>query len=98
MGEVVPWGSAPRRTLGGVVGEAARAFPDKPAMLFGDEGATYRELDERSNAYGNALLKLGIAKGDCVSVLMENCLEMVYAWLGLGKIGALEVGINTAYR
>lgn len=98
MGEVVPWGSAPRRTLGEVVGEAARAFPDKPAMLFGDERVTYRGLEERSNAYGNALLNLGIAKGNCVAVLMENCLEMVYAWLGLGKIGALEVGVNTAYR
>lgn len=98
MGEGVPWGSAPCRTLNGVIEQTVRAFPDKPAVLFGDEGVTYRELDERSNAYGNALLKLGIAKGDCVSVLMENCLEMAYAWLGLGKIAALEVGVNTAYR
>ena len=98
MSDVVPWGSAPRRTLGAVVGEAARLVPDRPAMLFGDECVTYRELEQRSNAYGNALLKLGITKGDCVSVLMENCLEMAYAWIGLGKIGALEVGINTAYR
>jgi carnitine-CoA ligase len=98
MPEDVPWGSAQRRTVGGVVEAAAQAFPNKPAVLFGDERVTYRELDERSNAYGNALLNLGIAKGDCVSIVMENCLEMLYAWIGIGKIGALEVGINTAYR
>jgi crotonobetaine/carnitine-CoA ligase len=73
-------------------------FPDKAALLFGDDSVTYRELHARSNAYGNALLELGVAKGDCVSVFMENCLEMTYAWLGIGKIGALEVGVNTAYR
>jgi carnitine-CoA ligase len=98
LAEDVLWGSAPRRTLGAVIEAAARAFPDKPALLFDDECVTYRELDERSNAYGNALLQIGIAKGDCVSVFMDNCLEMVYAWIGLGKIGALEVAVNTAYR
>jgi carnitine-CoA ligase len=94
----VLWGSAPRRTVSEVVAEAARVFPDKAALLFGDDSVTYRELHARSNAYGNALLELGVAKGDCVSVFMENCLEMTYAWLGIGKIGALEVGVNTAYR
>src|SRR5690242_8097298 len=98
MTEDISWGSAPRRTLGEVIDDAVSAFPDKPAVIFDDECVTYRQLDQRSNAYGNALLQLGVTKGACVAVFMENCLEMVYAWIGLGKIGAIEVGVNTAYR
>lgn len=91
------WGTASRRTIGEVIAAAVTRDPNKPAILFGDDVITYRDLDERANQYANAFADLGIGRGDCVAVMMNNCPEMVYAWIGLAKLGAIEVGINTAY-
>jgi crotonobetaine/carnitine-CoA ligase len=43
-------------------------------------------------------LDLGIRKGDRVCFLLPNCPEFLYAWLGLAKIGAILVPINTNYK
>jgi carnitine-CoA ligase len=98
MGDGSMWGSAPRRTLGEVVASTTARFPKNVALRFGEVRVTYTELDARSNSFGNALLDLGVGHGDCVAVMMENCPESVYAWIGLGKIGGVEVGVNNAYR
>ena len=40
----------------------------------------------------------GVQKGDKVCIMMDNCPEYLYAWLGANKMGAVEVSINTAYK
>jgi len=40
----------------------------------------------------------GLRKGDKVSTLLNNCLEHIYCWFGLGKIGVVDVPLNTAYK
>ncbi len=57
----------------------ASATPDKIAYLMAGSGAalTYRQLDERSNQGANLFRSLGLAPGDCVAILMENCLEFL---------------------
>lgn len=92
------WGEAERNTLYGVLDERASRLGDKVALVVDGEEVTYDRLVERSIAYANALMELGVGKGDTVSMLMENCIESIYTELACARIGAIEVMLNTAYR
>lgn len=87
-----------RRTLGDVVREGALRWGDRTAFVVDDVAVSYGEADRRSNAVANALLVLGARRGDRVAMLMENCVELIDVWFACGKLGAIEVPINTAYR
>src|SRR5215467_2637472 len=54
-----------------------------------DVNLSYRELDALVNAFANALLGLGIRKGDRVCLLMTNRPEFVVSWFALARIGAI---------
>lgn len=51
-----------------------------------------------SNAIGNYFYESGIRPGDVVAIVMENRPEVVFYWLGLGKIGAVGALINFNLR
>jgi crotonobetaine/carnitine-CoA ligase len=59
---------------------------------------TYKEFDENVNRAANVFLSLGLQKGDRVCFFLPNCPEYLYGWLGLAKIGAILVPINTNYK
>ncbi len=62
---------------------------DSPFVEFYDEVVTYRELDERSDAFARYLLSKGISKGDIVAFMMANSPSFFYVLLGAQKIGAI---------
>jgi len=73
---------------------AAMWFSERIAVV--DEGTrlNYRELNERVNRLGNALLSLGLKKGDRVALLSPNrrqCVEGSYACY---KTGLVTVPLN----
>ena len=72
--------------------------PDKVFLYFGEQQVTYKEFDENVNRAANAFLSLGLQKGDRVCFFLPNCPEYLYGWLGLAKIGAILVPINTNYK
>ena len=86
------------RTLGNLVATRARELGDKTFLYFRDQEISYKEFDRKSNTVANNLQRMGIGKGDKVAIMMPNCPEWYYVWLGLAKIGAIEVPLNTAYR
>lgn len=55
---------------------------------------SFAELHEKSNAYANQLLKIGVKKGDSVGILLYNCLEYFALYFAIGKVGAIAVRIN----
>ncbi|MGG0656867.1 class I adenylate-forming enzyme family protein [Rummeliibacillus pycnus] len=55
---------------------------------------SFAELHEKSNAYANQLLKMGVKKGDRVGILLYNCLEYFALYFAIGKVGAIAVRIN----
>ena len=59
---------------------------------------SYESINVCANRMANALLSLGITKGDHVTVMLPNCPEYLYCWFGLAKLGAVIVAINTQYR
>ena len=50
----------------------ARKYPEKEAIVFKDLRLSYREIDQLSNQFANALVALGIKKGDRVAMMMRN--------------------------
>jgi acyl-CoA synthetase (AMP-forming)/AMP-acid ligase II len=56
------------------IGSAADERPDKPALIFADQGitVTYRELDRRSSRIVHAFRDFGLRPGDGIAVLLGN--------------------------
>ena len=51
---------------------------DRPAILFGDQSLTFREVDRLSNRLANLLIHgLGLAKGSPIALLLDNGLHSV---------------------
>ncbi len=80
------------------VERSQRLFPDKQALIFEGNSFTYRELDEMSNRVANGLSKLGISRGDRVALFLPNIPPFVAAYLGIQKIGAVSVSMNSALK
>ncbi len=69
--------------------------PNKVAYIFeGEPGdirkITYKELYKEVNKLANALKKLGVKKGDRVSIYLPMILELPIAMLACAKIGAVH--------
>ena len=79
---------------GRFISRNARYFPDQPAIIFDDRVTSFRELDERSNRLANALLGLGLRKGDRVAFQMSNRPAIVELEVALYKAGLVRVPLN----
>lgn len=81
-------------TLGDISRKGARIHAKREAVVFGGTRLTYHELDGRVNRLANALLRLGLAKGDRVAVLTENTHKIIEVYLGVAKAGLVTVPLN----
>jgi len=75
----------------------ARLTPDREALLEAATGRrfTYGELNARANRAANFLRRrLGVQKGDRVSILANNSVTFIDLLYGLGKIGAIFAPLN----
>ena len=73
----------------------ARVYPAKPAVVYGAQSFTYRQLFERACRQANGLCDLGIGEGDTVAVLAPNTPPHLEATFGVHMAGAILVAINT---
>jgi carnitine-CoA ligase len=78
--------------------EAVAGDPGAPALITYEEEITYAELDGRVDRAAAAWQELGVGKGDRVAFMLENSADFVVSWLGLAKIGAVLVGLNTRWK
>src|SRR5690606_31520803 len=76
-----------------LIASAAR-LPDKIALVHQGQRLSYAELEARSNALANALVRRGIARGDRVLVFAENGVEAVVAFFGVLKANAVVSIVN----
>ncbi len=84
----------PSQPLSRFLDTAARRHPRQRALVFFDHAITYRELNDAANRFANALLDLGVKKGDRVALLLPNSPQMVMAYYGALKAGAVVVSLN----
>jgi long-chain acyl-CoA synthetase len=76
---------------------AAAKYPDRSAIRFFGRSISYRELDSLTNRFANALVSLGVQKGERVALLMPNCPQMVLAYYGGMRAGAVMVPTSPLY-
>ena len=73
---------------------AAARYPEKPAVICGEDQRTFRDLKIRAVQLGAALLQMGIKKGSSVAILSTNSVAYVEILCALTKIGAPGVPLN----
>jgi long-chain acyl-CoA synthetase len=81
----------PRVPLQTLLQSAERRFPYHTALLFEGNRTTYKRLNAEANRFANALRALGIEKGERVLLLLPNLPQMVIAFFGVLKAGAVAV-------
>jgi long-chain acyl-CoA synthetase len=85
-------------SLGDVLRNTIRDFPDSQAIYFEGFRLTYKELDELVNQFATGLSKLGIKKGDIVGIDLPNTPQFVIAFYALQRIGATANPIIPLHR
>ncbi len=76
----------------------AAQYPDNPAVKSPDGVLTYRQLNERANRYAHFLLSNGVERGNIVALCFENRPDLLAAYCGCSKVGAIASLINTNQR
>jgi len=85
-------------SIGLKVEENAARFGARPMLLFEGHTLTWGEFNALANRYAHALKARGIGYGDTVSLMMENRIEFLAAFVAISKIGAISAMINTNLR
>ncbi len=88
----------PETTLGAVLTETATRFPNHPALLYYGKRISYAELEAAVNRFAHALGRLGVRKGDRVALMLPNIPQMVIAYYGTLRTGAIAVSTNPLYH
>ena len=66
---------------------SARRFPNKTALICGQQRLTYKELDQRTHHLATSLLDAGIKRHDRVIILLDNSCETVISLYGVLEAG-----------
>jgi long-chain acyl-CoA synthetase len=77
--------------------QSCKQYADQTAFVnFGRE-LSYRELDDKSRAFGAYLRSRGLNKGDRVAVMLPNLLQYPIALFGILRAGLVVVNTNPLY-
>jgi fatty-acyl-CoA synthase len=74
---------------------AADVFPNRVAVIHGDQRFTWRENEERCRRLASALNRSGIGRGDIVAVLAPNIPPVLEAHFGVPMAGSVLNALNT---
>ena len=87
-------------TIGGLLDDIARRFPDNDALVYPERNLrySYAQFNDICRQVAKGLLKLGVKKGDHLSIWAYNVPEWVVLQFATAKIGAVLVTVNTAYK
>ena len=79
-----------------VLDGALAADPEREALVTRSARVTYAELDRLADRAAHALRDLGVRAGDRVAASLPNDTDVVVAFHGAMRLGAVWVGVNRA--
>jgi fatty-acyl-CoA synthase len=87
-------------TVGGLLDHIAAKYPHNDALIYSEKGLRYswQQFNKRCRQVAKGLLKLGIKKGDNLSIWAYNVPEWVILQFATAKVGAVLVTVNTSYK
>ena len=62
----------PQIPLSALLSMSVKKHPNDIALVYFDAKITYQELESLTNKFANALIKLGVKKGDRVALFLPN--------------------------
>ncbi|HEY6393121.1 MAG TPA: amino acid adenylation domain-containing protein, partial [Bryobacteraceae bacterium] len=74
--------------------EQARLRPDAPAVSDERGSVTFRELNQRANRLARRLVREGVGPEITVAVVVDRGVELVIAWLAVGKAGGAYLAVG----
>ncbi|RLF45802.1 MAG: AMP-binding protein, partial [Thermoplasmata archaeon] len=88
------------KTIGDILDETASKYPNNDALVYVDRGLrySYRDFKKAVDDLAKGLIKLGIKKGDHISIWAYNVPEWVILQFASAKVGAVLVTVNTYYK
>ncbi len=78
-----------------LIQRGTKFYPRQTAVLYQGETLTFEQVYSNSNRLANALLKLGLRKGDRVAFLLANSLQSIEIDFALLLSGLVRVPLNT---
>ncbi|XP_041012318.1 4-coumarate--CoA ligase 2-like isoform X1 [Juglans microcarpa x Juglans regia] len=74
-------------------------FSDRPCLIVGSTGKSYTFAETHliSQKVAAGLFNLGIRKGDAIMILLQNCAEFVFSFIGASMLGAVTTTANPFY-
>jgi long-chain acyl-CoA synthetase len=79
-----------------VLDRALASDPDREALVTRQRRLTYADLDAEANRAAHALRALGVSPGDRVAASLPNDADVVVAFHGAMRLGAVWLGVNRA--
>lgn len=86
------------KTFSAIVEFRAKNEGDRPFIKFETNEITYKQLNDQATKLASSLSSIGFSKGDTCAVMLPNSEQFLYTWVGLSKLGVIEVPVNTAYK
>ncbi len=85
------------RPMHTILEEAAKAFPNRPALEFLGRRTSYHQLAVLVNRVAAGFRKLGVKPGVKVGLLLPNCPQFVIAYYAALKAGGTVVNFSPLY-
>ena len=79
----------PRKTMYQLLSETAKQYPNQNAYSFMGKDTSYATFMKRIDAAAKGLTKMGITKGDRVTICMANTPQALDCFYALNRIGAI---------
>jgi len=74
--------------------ESTRRWPDKEALVHGEERLSYGEVTRRVNGLAAGLRDAGLRRGERMGIYLDACVPQVISIFGISRAEAVYVPIN----
>ena len=81
-----------------LIADSAARTPNAPALFYQTQNCDFARLANEIAAVADALVELGVNRGERVAVYMDKCFEIVFAMFGTAAAGAAFVPINPVLK
>lgn len=79
----------PQEPVYSLLDHTAARVPNRLAIIFGGMELTFAELKNLADRFANALVGMGVQKGDRVAIHLPNCPQFAIAYYGVLKAGCV---------
>lgn len=74
---------------------SAQRFPEKEALVHGEQRLTYRDVSARTAGFAQGLRQAGLQRGDRIGIYLESSVPQVVSIFGISQAGGVFVPINS---